>query len=211
MNDNSFASFIVYQQAKRVGSAGDIEPLKAEDSNDDRDSYIQAQREKLMAEWLGRLPYSYPQLDSKTLFVPPIHINKAAHESLSSAVGVTTSVADREPSVKRVTKARLSDFRDDAAQLTVERLLWNVSRLLGEKEVMVVLTKFSLDNYLNKTLSGQLYIGKKRGKKDKDCDTKVKHFFPTPTQPELERGDFDVLIVHKVLGFIVIEVCVTRL
>ena len=53
---------------------------------------------------------------------------------------------------------------------------------------------------------GQRKKGRK-SKKAKGNDPKVKDFFPTPTASRLQRGDFDILIVHKEYGFIIIEVC----
>ena len=189
-------------QTKRVSRE---DAVSAADDAEDR---VKQQRQKLVERWVEQLPDWFPDLCTKTHFVPPIHVNKTKEKNL--ALSNTDPGSRHSGDLTHVTETKQSDFRDDRAQLSVERVFWNLSGQRPE-DVMVVLSKFSLDNYMNKTLLGA--CGEKRkGKKSKKAkvsNPKVKDFFPTPTDARLQRGDFDILIVHKEYGFIIIEVCLT--
>ncbi|XP_076466984.1 uncharacterized protein LOC143298141 isoform X2 [Babylonia areolata] len=160
-----------------------------------------SRRDQLTQEWMPQLDIWFPDLLKKTYFVPPVHVNKT---------DLTDEQQQMLPSSSLLHQAqgptKESDFRGDAAQLTVERALWRLARKEGDKVVMVVLSNFNLDNYLNKTLSGAPVRKKRRRRKDRKTeDPQARESFPFPPASEA-RGEFDLLLVLKDYGFLIIEI-----
>lgn len=167
---------------------------------------IESQWKKLVLVWL-------PDLLCTTYFVPPAHFNKlkltrVTLECKQNSVkhGETYKSQRRTSEVIQQDETQFSDLRDDRAQLTILDNLHKLAEGRQPKEVMVVFSNFSLDNYMNKTLTG----GRRKKRKRSDDPSQLpENIFPVPSKhldPSLQRGDFDIFIIHKDAGFIVMEV-----
>ena len=113
---------------------------------------------------------------------PPVH----------PTVGSVWSPPPSTPSI--LPNITASDVRDD----DTTQLVWNVMKELAKErsqEAMVVLTQLTFDKYLAVT--------------DPPINAPAGAMLPRPSthvDPDLRRGDFDLLIIHRQYGFIVGEV-----
>lgn len=166
-------------------------------------------KKDLIDTWIRHLDNWFPHLNEKTYFVPPLHVNiiaLAPHQRGTDSKDITYDGKDNR-GVFEQNQTLTSDERDNRAQLSTIHSLWHLANNRQPPEKMVVLTRYGVGNYLDKTLTGE-----SRSKKRKITRTAANVpslLFPVPRESEdlsIRRGDFDILIIHHEFGFIIIEV-----
>ncbi|XP_025111904.1 uncharacterized protein LOC112574807 isoform X2 [Pomacea canaliculata] len=163
--------------------------------------------EQAQTFWLQWVEASFPELDSRAYFLPPVYFNRVPMVRQSVAgqdvlvLQSTSGQADQwrknklcppEVALPRPTPVYNSDIREDAAMQRVLFCLKEFSEQNGE--VMVGMSQLQFGEYLGEpcyaAAAAQLPVSK-----------------TLPNSSSRDRqGDFDVLIIHKLYGFVVCEV-----
>jgi hypothetical protein len=137
----------------------------------------------------------YPQYRERPYFVPPLHFNKTQYRQTMTSAGLAVYVTE-PPAVQAQRQPRgapivltTSDVRDDVAVVKVLQCLHKPELA---SEVMFVLSQLDFGDYLNKP-----------------CYAAAAALLPKPVQlsaRKMERGDFDLLLLHKEHGVVAGEV-----
>ncbi|XP_025111723.1 uncharacterized protein LOC112574709 [Pomacea canaliculata] len=161
--------------------------------------------------WLQWVEASFPDLDSRAYFLPPVYFNRVplTRESVggqdvlvllpapgqagqSNQQAMASSAAAQAPS-PQPPRVQDSDVRDDAAMQRVLKCLQKMSE--QNKEVLVGLSQLKFEQCLGEpcysAVAGQLPVADN---------------LPSSFPKNWKRGDFDVLLIHRHHGFVVCEV-----
>ncbi|KAK7105249.1 uncharacterized protein [Littorina saxatilis] len=134
----------------------------------------------------------YPELYKRVYFIPPVYMNRTEHREMqvSGQTVCVTQAPSRTPARGDEQTLRESDARDDQSQQTVLDCLQRVSK--DQTEGMFVLSQLNFGHYLNEpSFAAAAATLPKPG--DLQAENK-------------ERGDFDVLILHRKYGIFVGEI-----
>lgn len=138
--------------------------------------------------WVSWVEQAFPDFENKTYFIPPVYIRRVPTiKKIVSGVSVVVLSETDTPGLQR------SDINDDDA---LQRVLYSLRKFSKvHNEVFVCLSQFPFGSYLG----------------EPSFTPAVAHL-PLPSNLPQEqswswrRGDFDVLIIHKNYGFVIIEV-----
>ena len=131
----------------------------------------------------------YRYWKTRSIFIPPLIFNQTQH-SVHTIGGATVYVPEEPKATasKGDRSLQVSDVRDDNAQHRVLLAL----RDLAQKEVFCVLSQLQFGDYMTSS-----------------CYAAATQFFSLARDlqhQQLDRGDFDVLIIHPELGLIAGEI-----
>ncbi|XP_025100570.1 uncharacterized protein LOC112567904 isoform X2 [Pomacea canaliculata] len=154
---------------------------------------------KALNDWLHWVENSFPDLERRAHFLPPVCMRRVPtsedvfanqkvfllggkHDSQGAQVSTPLSVQE-------------SDMMDDEA---LQRVLFNLTKFSTiYPEVFMCLSQFPFGSYLGE-----------------QCFYPASSHLPLPTNLDLTKkveqscrqGDFDVLLIHRVYGFVIIEI-----
>ena len=138
-----------------------------------------------MQEW-------YPRLFRQTYFLPSVFMNRTQHreEEVYGQTVYVTKEPSSEPPRKKRRQVSTSDAVDDE---THQRVLACLEQP-AETEVMFVISQMQFGDYLNKPAYAA-----------------AASMLPKPEDPVLksqnkDRGDFDILIIHRHHGILACEI-----
>ncbi|XP_025111907.1 uncharacterized protein LOC112574809 [Pomacea canaliculata] len=161
--------------------------------------------------WLKWVEAAFPDFASRAYFLPPVYFNRvpmyrqtiAAQDILvlqkpSGQAGQSYQVAVNPPpavqgSIAQPTSVQDSDVRDDAAMQRIFLCLQEMSQ--QNREVFVAMSQLQFGEYLGEP-----------------CYSAAAAQVPLATSPppslpkNWDKGDFDVLLIHRKYGFVVCEV-----
>ncbi|XP_025113674.1 uncharacterized protein LOC112575832 [Pomacea canaliculata] len=152
---------------------------------------ISDQAQKLWLQWVEA---AFPKLDSRAYFLPPVYVNRVPM-TRQSVAGQEILVLESEPKQageNNHSPVQNSDIRDDEAFQRVFLYLQKKSE--ENNEVLVVLSQFRFGQYLSEpcyaAATAQLPMAKN-----------------LPNSSSRDRqGEFDMLVIHRLYGFVVCEV-----
>ncbi|KAK7116581.1 uncharacterized protein [Littorina saxatilis] len=136
----------------------------------------------------------YPRWNERAHFVPPVLMFRTDYDTMTVA-GVDVRVPRppvRNPSRGDPPAVLNTDVIDDQTQQRVLHCLRHFSEEQQEPEVMFVLSNLRFEDYLNEP-----------------CFAAAAKTLPRPVdlkKQEQDRGDFDVLIIHRVHGILACEI-----
>ena len=153
-----------------------------------QDTLFQAMRQF----WRERVQEWYPRLFQQTYFLPSVFMNRTQHqeEEVSGQKVYVTKEPSSKPPCKKRRQVSTSDAVDDESHQRVLACL----EQLAETEVMFVISQMHFGNYLNKPAYAA-----------------AESMLPKPGDPVLksqnkDRGDFDILIIHRHHGILACEI-----
>lgn len=145
-----------------------------------------------MVIWRRRVEDWYPDLDKQTYFLPPLFFNRQHHEVQPVAGRAVPVLQPPEAGRPNGTAPPFleSDVRDDTCQRRVLHCFQQLAERL--KEVMFVISQLNYKHYLGEP-----------------CYSAAAGLLPRPVdlkEVKKDRGDFDLLIVHRFYGLMVGEI-----
>ena len=141
--------------------------------------------------WQAVVERWYPKLQQRAYFVPPVHFNRFNYDRTQ----VVGEAVTQRPIPSHTTKGqkavvRENEVREDRSQ---ERLLHCFKKFAAQhNQVMFVLSQLSFTGYL-----GEPSYAAAAKKLPRPIDLKAKNF---------DRGDFDILFIHRDFGLVAAEV-----
>lgn len=180
--------------------------MELEQGDDDE----KEEKRKLVDLWIKYLADWFPDLERKTYFVPPLHVNAKRLTGTSTESKAYSAVSDMSELAFQEEEISTSDIRYEHAQSLVVNRLHDFLTNSETEEVMVVLTKYEVSHYMDKSVTGDEMTKNQRKRRRLSNDRDLpSHYFPVPRESDekgIQRGRFDILIIHKQYGFIVIQV-----
>ncbi|XP_025100575.1 uncharacterized protein LOC112567909 [Pomacea canaliculata] len=159
--------------------------------------------------WLEWIKTAFPLFDTRSYFLPPVYIRRVPMTQQSIACqrvfilktedrpsspvkhpSMTPSSTER-PQVSNIPCVQQSDMHDDEA---IERVLVSLkifSKL--HKEVFMCLSQFSFGSYLGEPRFAAAHLP-------------LPSNLPSTLPWSWRQGDFDVLLIHKLYGFVIMEI-----
>lgn len=167
--------------------------------------------QKAQTYWLKWIKAAFPDFESETYFLPPVHMRRVPMTQQSIACqrvsvlniedqprspakhpDMTTSSTE-PPQTSNIPCVQQSDMYDDEAIQIVLFSLKTLSEL--RKEVFMCLSQFSFGSYLGEP-----------GFAPAAAHLPLPSNLPSKLPWRWRQGDFDVLLIHKHYGFAVIEI-----
>ncbi|XP_025113895.1 uncharacterized protein LOC112575950 isoform X2 [Pomacea canaliculata] len=161
--------------------------------------------------WFQWVEASFPDLDSRAYFLPPVYFNRvpmvrqsvagqdvlvlqsASGQAGQSSQSVTTPSAAVQTCLPQPPRVQDSDVRDDSA---MQRVLFCLRKMTEQKgEVLFAMSNLQFAQYLGEpcyaAAAAQLALPAN---------------LPSTQPRNWKQGDFDVLLIHRHYGFVVCEV-----
>ncbi|XP_025079706.1 uncharacterized protein LOC112555487 [Pomacea canaliculata] len=161
--------------------------------------------------WLKWVEAAFPDFDSQAYFLPPVYINRvpmttqtiagqdilvlqkpSGESGQSCKVAVNPSPA-AQSSIPQPTSVQDSDVRDDAAMQRILLCLQKMSQ--QNSEVFVAMSQLQFGEYLGEPCYAAAA-----------AQVPLARSLPPPRPKNWDKGDFDVLLIHRKYGFVVCEV-----
>ncbi|XP_025112855.1 uncharacterized protein LOC112575309 [Pomacea canaliculata] len=155
--------------------------------------------------WVRWVEASFPELDSRAYFLPPVYLNRVPMtreliagqdvlllQSEPGQVGQTNQQGAQDPTHPRPSFQN-SDLRDDAVCQRVFFCLETMSK--QHNEVLVAISQLSFGQYLGEPHFAAAAV----------C-LPLPANLPSALPRHWKRGDFDVLLIHRQYGLVVCEV-----
>ncbi|XP_025112762.1 uncharacterized protein LOC112575255 isoform X2 [Pomacea canaliculata] len=153
--------------------------------------------------WLQWVEASFPDLNSRAYFLPPVYFKRvpmvrqsiAAQDVLvlQSASGQAGQSAAVQTCLPQPPRVQDSDVRDDAA---MQRVLFCLKEMAEQKgEVLFAMSNLQFGEYLGEPCYAAAA-----------AQLALPATLPSTLPPNWKQGDFDVLLIHRHYGFVVCEV-----
>ncbi|XP_025102717.1 uncharacterized protein LOC112569205 [Pomacea canaliculata] len=138
--------------------------------------------------WVSWVEQAFPDFENKTYFIPPVYIRRVPTiKKIVSGVSVVVLPQTDTPGLQK------SDIIDDDA---LQRVLYSLRKFSKvHNEVFVCLSQFAFGSYLGEPSFAPAV-----------AHLPLPSNLPKALPWSWRRGDFDVLIIHKNYGFVIIEV-----
>lgn len=138
--------------------------------------------------WVSWVEQAFPDFENKTYFIPPVYIRRVPTiKKIVSGESVVVLPQTDTPGVQK------SDIIDDDA---LQRVLFSLRKFSKvHNEVFVCLSQFPFGSYLGEPTFAPAV-----------AHLPLPSNLPQTLPWSWRRGDFDILIIHKNSGFVIMEV-----
>lgn len=140
--------------------------------------------------WLRWVQDAFPNLDSSSYFVPPVHLN---HVPMTSKAIGCRNVQVLGAQSGQTSNSQASDARHDAARQQVLFCLQKMANQNGE--ILFGISQLKFGQYLREPCYAAAA-----------AHLPLSANLPPKLPPNWKQGDFDILLIHQLYGFVVCKV-----